>query len=297
MSQAVIDLTSLPAPEVIETLDYETILAAMLSDLRARDESFTAIVESDPVYKILEVAAYRELLLRQRVNDAARAVMLAFAGGGDLDHLGALINVSRLVIDPGDQDAIPPIAPTMESDKAFRSRCQMTFEGLSVAGPVGAYEFHALGASGQVKDVAVQSPAPGKVDVIVLSTIGDGAPDAALLSAVESAVNREDVRPLTDDVAIIPAEIVHYELSATLILYEEPDAGVVLAASLAAAQSWVANQNVLGHDITLSGLYAALHQSGVQKVILTSPTDNIVISPYQAAWCDAVNVVVGGRDE
>lgn len=297
MSQAVIDLASLPAPDVVETLDFETILAAMLSDLRVRDEYFTAIVESDPVYKILEVAAYRELLIRQRVNDAARAVMLAFSSGNDLDHLGALFEVDRLVVDPGDPNAIPSVAPTMESDKQFRYRCQMAFEGLSVAGPVGAYEFFALGASGLVKDVSIQSPAPGKVDVIVLSTAGDGTPDAELLATVAAAVNRDDVRPLTDEVAVIPAEIAHYDLTATLILYEEPDAGVVLAASIAAAQAHVANQHALGHDITLSGLYAALHQVGVQKVILSSPTDNIVISPYQAAWCDAVSVVIGGRDE
>ena len=50
--------------------------------------AFTALVESDPAWTILEVAAYRELLLRQRINDASRAVMLAFATGADLEHLG-----------------------------------------------------------------------------------------------------------------------------------------------------------------------------------------------------------------
>ena len=297
MTRARIDLASLPAPEVIETLDYEAILEAMLSDLRARDEAFSAVVESDPAYKILEVAAYREMLLRQRVNDAARSVMLAFSNGSDLDHLVALFGVSRLVVDAGNPDAIPPIPPTMESDKRLRYRAQMAFEGLSVAGPVGAYEFHALGASAQVKDVSIQSPAPGRVDVIVLSQAGDGVPDAELLGVVEGCVNRDDVRPLTDEVAVIAAEIIHYDLTATLILYEEPDASVVLEASRVAAQSHVANQHALGRDITLSGLYAALHQAGVQKVILASPADNIVVSPYQAAWCDSVNVEVGGRDE
>jgi phage-related baseplate assembly protein len=297
MTRARIDLASLPAPEVIETLDFESILEAMLSDLRARDEAFSAVVESDPAYKILEVAAYREMLLRQRVNDAARSVMLAFSAGSDLDHLAALFGVSRLVVDAGNPDAIPPIPPTMESDKRLRYRAQMAFEGLSVAGPVGAYEFHALGASAQVKDVSIQSPAPGRVDVIVLSQAGDGVPDAELLGVVDGGVNRDDVRPLTDEVAVIAAEIIHYDLTATLILYEEPDASVVLEASRAAAQSHVANQHALGRDITLSGLYAALHQAGVQKVILASPADNIVVSPYQAAWCDSVNVEVGGRDE
>ena len=83
-----IDLSNIPAPEVVETLDFSAILAAMVADLQARDPAFTALVESDPAWKILEVAAYRELLLRQRINDASRAVMLAFATGADLEHLG-----------------------------------------------------------------------------------------------------------------------------------------------------------------------------------------------------------------
>ena len=44
--------------------------------------------------------AYRELLIRQRVNDAARGVMLATASGTDLDNLAANFNVERLLITP-----------------------------------------------------------------------------------------------------------------------------------------------------------------------------------------------------
>ena len=42
---ATIDFSSIPAPEIIETLDYESILAAMLADLQARDPSYTEILE------------------------------------------------------------------------------------------------------------------------------------------------------------------------------------------------------------------------------------------------------------
>jgi len=82
MSFSAIDLSALPAPDIIETLDFEVILAAMLTDLQARDASFSALVESDPAYKILEVAAYRELLLQARINSAAKAVMLPYATSG-----------------------------------------------------------------------------------------------------------------------------------------------------------------------------------------------------------------------
>ena len=117
----VVDLSQLPAPTVVEQIDYETILAEMLADLVARMPEFTALVESDPAYKILEVAAFRETLIRQRTNEACKAVMLAYAAGSDLDQLGANFNVARLVVDQCDPDAIPPVPPTYESDAEFRA--------------------------------------------------------------------------------------------------------------------------------------------------------------------------------
>ena len=108
-----IDLSTLPPPSVVETLDFEAILAAMLADLQARDPAFTALVESDPAYKILEVCAYRELLIRQRVNDAARATMLAYATGADLEQIGALFGVTRLTITEADEEAVPPVPAVM----------------------------------------------------------------------------------------------------------------------------------------------------------------------------------------
>ena len=92
-----IDLSKLPAPKIIEELSFENILASMREDLTARCPGWTAeALESDPANKILEVSAYREVLLRQRINNAARACMLALATGGDLDHLSAFFNVERL---------------------------------------------------------------------------------------------------------------------------------------------------------------------------------------------------------
>ncbi len=64
MAFTAVDLSQLRAPGVIEDLNFETILQGMLADLQARDPEFSALVESDPAFKILQVAAFRELLLR-----------------------------------------------------------------------------------------------------------------------------------------------------------------------------------------------------------------------------------------
>ncbi|MFN1233522.1 baseplate assembly protein, partial [Enterobacter hormaechei] len=67
----------------------------------------------------------------QRVNDAVRAVFLASARGADLDQLGAAFNVSRLVINTGDPDAVPPVDPVCEDDDAFRERIQLSWAQLN----------------------------------------------------------------------------------------------------------------------------------------------------------------------
>src|SRR5574343_704490 len=106
-----INLELLPFPGIVEVLDFEEIRDAMLTDLQARDPAFSAILPSDPAYKVIEVCAYREVLIRQRVNDATQGVMLAYATGSDLDQIGANFEVLRLEVDPGDPEAVPPVPP------------------------------------------------------------------------------------------------------------------------------------------------------------------------------------------
>nr|WP_249177150.1 hypothetical protein [Xanthomonas arboricola] len=115
-----VDLSKLQAPDLIESLDFEAIFAEALGQFRRLMPEFSALTEAEPVYKILQLFAARELLIRQRANDKAQQTMLAFATGTNLDHLGALFGVTRLVLDPG--QAENGVAPTYESDVDFRRR-------------------------------------------------------------------------------------------------------------------------------------------------------------------------------
>ena len=161
---AVIDLSQLPPPTVVEVIDFEALLVEVVADYQARNPEFSAAtLESDPVVKALEVAAYREMVLRQRVNDAARQRMLPFATGSNLDHMAADIGVQRLVIDPGDPDAVPPVAATYESDANLRLRTQLAPEALTTAGPEGAYIFNGLTAGETPTVIDVDAPTPGVV--------------------------------------------------------------------------------------------------------------------------------------
>lgn len=301
---AVIDLSQLPPPQIVDEPDFETLLTERKAEFVAlypaeEQEAVarTLTLESEPIVKTLQENVYRELLLRQRINEAAKAVMVAYSGGDDLDNLGANNNVQRRVITAPDDTTTPPTEAVMESDADYRQRIPAAFEGMSVAGPVGAYEFHALSASGKVADVSAISPSPAVVVVTVLSVDGDGTPDAALLDIVSNALNDDKVRPVADRLSVRAAEIITYSVDAVLFVYPGPAVEPILAAAKAQLAAYISEQRRLGRDIRLSALYAALHVQGVQRVELQQPVADVVLDKTQAAFCSGFNVVIGGSDE
>ncbi|EFH6039709.1 baseplate assembly protein [Escherichia coli] len=299
-----IDLSQLPPPVVVEPLDFETLFAqrkaafiAMYPEDEQEEIARTLELESEPITMLLEENCYRELLLRQRVNEAARAVMLAYSTDSDLDNLAVNFNVERLTIQEEDDSVTPPIEAVMESDPDLRTRTQQAFEGLSVAGPTAAYEFWGRSADGRVADISAVSPTPACVTISVLSREGDGTASDDLLSVVAAALNDEEVRPVADRVTVQSAEIVPYQIDATLYIYPGPEAEPVRQASEQQLQAYIAAHNRLGRDIRLSAIYAALHVEGVQRVELAQPVADIVLSDYQASHCTEYTITVGGYDE
>lgn len=299
-----IDLSQLPAPNVIEPLDFETIFeerkAALLelisAEQRAQVEQ-TLQLESEPLTKLLQENAYRELVWRQRVNEAARTVMLPFANDEDLDNLVANFEVERLMISPGDPNATPPVPPTYEDNTSLRLRAQRAWEGLSVAGPRGAYKFHALSADGRVADAAAISPSPAVAVVTVLSTEGDGTASPELLVIVTNALSAEDIRPVGDRLTVQAADIINYQIDAVLYLYPGPEQEPILDAANASLERYISAQRRIGRDIRISAIHAALHVEGVQRVELSQPSADVVLDDTQAANCTAISVVIGGSDE
>jgi phage-related baseplate assembly protein len=289
-----ISLTNIPAPTIVDPLDFETILAAMVADLQARDPAFTALVESDPAFKILEVAAYREVILRQRVNDAAKGVMLAYATGTDLEQLGALFGVTRNLITPADPNANPPVVAVYETDSSLRYRIQLSLEGFSTAGPEGAYKFHALKVA-TIKDVAVAGPptvAAGNVRVTILSSVGNGAASAGEIAAVNAILNSDDVRPITDLVTVQSATITSYKLNIVLYVYSDWDAVVAATQAEAAIRAYAESVHTVGSDVRLSGVYAAAHVGGVEHAELQSTggaiTADLSINDVQAPYLTSI---------
>jgi phage-related baseplate assembly protein len=274
-----IDLSKLPAPDVIEKLDYETLLSDYINDFKSKnlDGDYDKLLESDPAIILLQVIAYRELLLRNRINEAAKANMLAYASGSDLDNLAAFYGVERLLD---------------ESDDRLKTRTQLALEGFSTAGPVGAYIFHSLSASLQVKSVSVISPNPGEVLVTILSNITDGTVSEELIDVVGDKLNQDDIRPLTDLVNVKGAAIINYQVEAIITVYSGPSSAIVETEARSALEKFIFDRHEIGRVVPISGIYDALHIDGVKKVELISPISDIETNSSEAPYCSNIEISV-----
>lgn len=290
-----VDLSELPAPDVLEPLDFEEVYGEALDVFRGHmGDNWTASLESDPVIKLLEVGSYIKLGNRARVNDAAKAQLLAYAINGDLDQLAANVNLKRLVIQPADSLAVPPVAAVLESHDALRERVQLAYEGLTTAGPRNSYILHARNASALVADATAESPEPACVDVTVLGLEGDGEAGPDLLALVDVAVNDEDVRPVGDRVTVRGAEILRYRIDAVLHMKGTgPENDAALVEAIKRLQAWINPRRRLGLEVARSGVDAQLHVAGVARVELKDWQD-LAPTKAQAAYCTGYSVVLGG---
>ncbi|WP_109512584.1 baseplate assembly protein [Pseudomonas ovata] len=319
-----IDLSLLPPPDVIETLEFETLYQEALSNFRGQmGDQWTALLESDPVVKLLEVAAYQQMLGRARVNAAAKASLLAYAKGADLDNRAADYGVKRLVLVAAKPNAVPPVAAVMEGDEALRYRTRLSLEALSVAGSRGAYEYHALGASAEIAGVSVDSPTfvgvevnaalraqlpagaivlvcdydaglanplPGDVSLAVLPRVDSVMPGAQLVGAVQTALSAETVRPLTDRPRSLLGQALDFKVVANLQVEAGPSPSVVRAQARANLDKTIAEARRLEGELSLSAIYAALHVSGISKVELLQPLDGVTCNKRQYPNCTAIQL-------
>lgn len=296
-----IDLSQLPSPTIIEELDFETILievkAVMVAAFPEDTQSAVAAameLESEPLNIVAQAMAYREMLLRQRINEGVVACMLSHATGDDLDNIAANLDTERLVI----TEATDTADAVTESDEALRLRAQAAFEGMSVAGPSAAYEYFARSASGKVAAVRATSPAPAEVLIAILSSDGDGTASDELIATVQAAVNDEDTRPLGDRVTVRSAEIIEYTIDATLYLYPGPESEPIINAAIASLRTFLADADKkIGRDVVRSAISASLHVQGVQRVVINSPESDLQIDNTQVARNTGYNVENGGTDE
>jgi len=289
---ALIDLSQLPAPTVVEAVSFESIYNELRDDflqrwaaLRADNPALPAIdtldQETDPLAVLMQALAYREMRCRARINDAARSVLLAFAAGADLDHKGATLNVARFA---GELDAV------------YRRRVQTAPGALSKAGPVAAYISHALSTVAGIRDASVERGADGALTLTVLANAADPVPTEAQLEAIRAALDGAENTPATDILTVQGPTVVETAISVRLQIYPGPDGAAVKALAVAQLQALADRVAYLGYDLPLSAIDAAATAAGVQRVTILSPGADLVTDAQTVIHVTSITVTVAGRD-
>lgn len=261
------NLSDLETPQVIEELSLSEILEQMRNKLIEIAPEFTAYLESDPLIKLMEVAAYRELLLRQRVNQAAKANLLAFATGSDLDNLAAFYGIERT---------------ENETDDELRTRTQAKIVGWSSAGSRDAYKFHALNSDPRVKEANADSPEPGLVRISILSKENNGVVSDDLLETVSDYMQRDDVRMLTDTVQVVACNLIDIDVRAKITLMSSTPIEF-LGTIKRSFRNAFAKIVGLGVSISRSWIISNLFLDGVKDVQLLSPIADVEVSETECA--------------
>ncbi|TBM39807.1 baseplate J/gp47 family protein [Vibrio cholerae] len=274
---ATIDIWRLPPPDAVLQVEYDEIVKDIVDRASLENAS-----PSDPSYRVALSSAYREMFLRQDSNEQARGLMLAYAKGPQLDHLGYTYYRNS--------DGTPVLRLDGEKDDAFRARLQLSPEGLSVAGPDWAYIYHARSASPDVKAASVNSPAPVQVDVYILAQ--EGLPSQSLLNQVDAYLWPR--RPFTDEVKVKAATLLDFTVNATVYVKPGPSSDVVVETARKRLEAYLEENRKLGGHIHQSSVHWALTVEGIEHVSLENWTDIVALN-HQAPNCVSINIKQGAE--
>lgn len=289
---SIIDISGLPAPVIIEQVSFAAIKARDIAKFKSlweavRDaypqaglpEYDVEMLETDPVVIALEAIAFSEMLLRDRVNVALKAILPAFARGTNLAAI-----VSRLGV----------IRASGETDAQLLERYLVALARPSAGSYLG-YRSRVLEAWPGRGDVEIYGPDThgrrGDIDIVLAAPQG-AAVASGIINSVYSAVASKDAKPLTDVVSVRAATVRIYMVRHKLTVEEGRNAGPILAAAIAAMRSFVFERYAIGQSIPRSAILATGYVPGVIAVEDLTDGTNIDVAPDDVPWCAPDSAVI-----
>lgn len=309
-----IELDQLPPMQVLETLDADDIIAERMAkfvELWSKYDPPVAAtydvssLEFDPIKITEELAAYFELLIRDRINQAAKSVTLAFASGDDLDAIASRYpgGVPRLDTD-GDGE-------TDEDDSAYRTRIWLSPNTLSPHGTYESYVFWALTALPTLRDAtATAVRGTPKVTITILAdgdpievdddgrsltTTPTPTPSADDINTVLEYVRDESRQALTDVVYVRAPKIVYADYSINIWLFPGWDQEAIIDSVWEQVAKLVEKQRWLGYSHMIAAIEAVCMIPGVHNCQVVLPAADIEIERHEVVVVRSVAITYKGR--
>jgi len=316
---SVIQPELLPQMQVLESISMNDIITTRLARFRElwalsdppnAAQYDVGALEFDPIVINQECGGYFEGMLRDRVNQACRAITLVYGVGSDLEAIA-----SRY---PG---GVPKLVG--ESDPAYRRRIWLSPNALSPHGEAESYQFWALTADSTLRDAsAVTAEGTGKVYITIMANnvetltwnrlydvttgallsssatlSGNATPTLQQIIDVRKYILAEGRKGLTDEIIVYGPKITHCNYKARVWLFPNMPTDFVMSGIETAVAALLAKQNWLGYDHSRMAFDAALAQSGVHHAVIDEPFKDVNVDDRGLVKVDMVKLMVAGTAE
>ena len=132
--------------------------------------------------------------------------------------------------------------------------------------------------------------------VTIMANGTNPVPTASLIDAVYDRLMSDGIKPLTDDISVLPVTKIPTDIQANITLYPGPDQSLVVADINKALTSLRNRVTMIGRDLKRSAILAALTQEGVQNVEIDF--EDINVGTNSVVWINSASVnVATAREE
>lgn len=268
------DISQLPEPNFIER-DATKITDALIAKYEELSGKPLYPAQADRL--MIDVIAYREMMIRTAINEAAKQNLIAFADGVMLDYLGDFFGVARL---------------DNETDEQLRTRIRLAPESYATTGSRQAYIYHTLSTDASIIDAEAIRGEEGNIYIHILTA--DGVVSDTLKQAVLDNTSDEKKRPLSDRVHVLSGEMYEFSLSVKVYPLSHANPQTVMQNVKDKAQVYINSlQKKLGQDVVPSQIIDALSNSDIWQVEILAPAKPLIVKPHQWAKCTSINVALG----
>lgn len=321
----------LPISDIIATPDFEVLFESIKTDVLAyliehAPDDADAVAEtfeneSEVLTKFTQAFTVVLQGYSRQMNAQAMQMFGMYATDESMvDLIASQLGVKRQVLDEGDSNAFPVVPPTMESNGSLLTRYYLAAYALASTGTRSGYRFHAMTLGGRpsvkvesnelnkvvvtyefeehelaglTKDAQARQVSPGVVDCYILAHEANGIPNAELLAATQTYLERDDIGQETDLVTVKAPSIRSWQCEAQLYIRPGPDEDVVKADAEKAVQDYADQQHGLGLSIEPSMLYSVLLKTtGAHRCDLLKPSDPLRCLHSEAPYLESVQISV-----
>ena len=127
------------------------------------------------------------------------------------------------------------------------------------------------------------SPQPAEVlcEILFEREALESHEDEVEAISVIAGLMTDDVRPMTDLPSYTAADVIDFNVTAALEYGDGPDSITVQGAAQESLENYLSERRRFGAAVPLTGIIAALHVSGVERVELVEPASDIRLEPAQ----------------